>query len=116
MQTASPIVPDASGASPPAVPEQPASLVQRIRRFFPYISHVRRYWIVVVVATVIGASTEPAAPALLRPLLDRGFGASAFNPWLVPVALLLLFAIRGSAGAAGSVAAATRVASSTTIQ
>ena len=106
MQTASPIVPDASGASPPAVPEQPASLVQRIRRFFPYIQHVRRYWIVVLVATILGAATEPAAPALLKPLLDRGFGAAAFNPWLVPAALMLLFAIRGSAGFVADIALA----------
>jgi subfamily B ATP-binding cassette protein MsbA len=106
MQSASPIVPDASGASAPAVPEQPASLVQRIRRFFPYIQHVRRYWIVVLVATILGAATEPAAPALLKPLLDRGFGAAAFNPWLVPAALMLLFAIRGSAGFVADIALA----------
>jgi ATP-binding cassette, subfamily B, bacterial MsbA len=77
---------------------EPASLAQRIRRFLPYIGHARRYWIVVLVATVIGAATEPAAPALLKPLLDHGFGASSFNPWLVPAALLLMFAIRGGAG------------------
>ena len=98
MQSASPIVPDASGAPSPVVPEAPAGLLQRLRRFLPYIRHVQRYWIVVLLATVIGAATEPAAPALLKPLLDRGFGASAFNPWLVPAALLLLFAIRGAAG------------------
>jgi hypothetical protein len=98
MQSASPIVPDASGASSPALPQEPASLSQRIRRFLPYIRHVQRYWIVVLVATIIGAATEPAAPALLKPLLDRGFGASSFNPWLVPAALLLMFAIRGGAG------------------
>jgi len=107
MQSASPIVPDAPGApaTSPA-PAEPTSLVQRLRRFLPYIQHVRRYWIVVVIATVIGAATEPAAPALLKPLLDRGFGASAFNPWLVPVALLLLFAIRGSAGFIADIALA----------
>ncbi|HEY0823476.1 MAG TPA: ABC transporter transmembrane domain-containing protein, partial [Ramlibacter sp.] len=108
MQSAPPIVPDASttpGAAP-APDAAPARLTDRIRRFLPYISHVRRYWIVVVIATVIGASTEPAAPALLRPLLDRGFGASAFNPWLVPAALLLLFAIRGGAGFIADIALA----------
>jgi ATP-binding cassette, subfamily B, bacterial MsbA len=98
MQSASPIVPDASGAPSPALPQEPASLSQRIRRFLPYIRHVQRYWIVVLVATIIGAATEPAAPALLKPLLDHGFGASSFNPWLVPAALLLMFAIRGGAG------------------
>jgi subfamily B ATP-binding cassette protein MsbA len=106
MQSASPIVPGASGVPSSAQPEAPAGLVQRIRRFLPYIGHVRRYWIVVLVATIIGAATEPAAPALLKPLLDRGFGASAFNPWMVPAALLLLFAIRGAAGFIADVALA----------
>lgn len=105
MQSASPIVPDASGVPSP-VPDAPAGLVARIRRFLPYIAHVRRYWIVVLVATIIGAATEPAAPALLKPLLDRGFGASTFNPWLVPAALMLLFAIRGSAGFIADIALA----------
>jgi subfamily B ATP-binding cassette protein MsbA len=81
----------------PAEPA-PASLTQRVRRFFPYIEHVRRYWIVVVLSTVVGAATEPAAPALLKSLLDRGFKMNGFNPWLVPAALMLLFAIRGTAG------------------
>lgn len=105
MQSASPIVPDASGVPSP-VPDAPAGLVARIRRFLPYIAHVRRYWIVVLVATIIGAATEPAAPALLKPLLDHGFGATAFNPWLVPAALMLLFAIRGSAGFIADIALA----------
>ena len=82
--------------------------MHRVRRFFPYIRHVRRYWIVVLLATIVGAATEPAAPALLKPLLDRGFTPSGFgfNPWLVPAALLLLFAIRGTAGFIADIALA----------
>ena len=53
MQSASPIVPDASGAPSPALPREPASLSQRIRRFLPYIRHVQRYWIVVLVALIV---------------------------------------------------------------
>jgi subfamily B ATP-binding cassette protein MsbA len=80
--------------------------VTRVRRFFPYIRHVQRYWIVVLLATVVGAATEPAAPALLKALLDRGFKTDSFNPWLVPLALLLLFTIRGSAGFIADIALA----------
>jgi subfamily B ATP-binding cassette protein MsbA len=80
--------------------------VPRIRRFFPYIRHVQRYWVVVLFATIVGAATEPAAPALLKALLDRGFQPGSFNPWLVPLALLLLFAIRGSAGFVADIALA----------
>jgi subfamily B ATP-binding cassette protein MsbA len=85
----------AAPAAPPALPE--TSLVARVRRVVPYISHVRSMWVVVLVATVTGALTEPAMPALMKPFLDRGFGGS-FNLWLVPAALLLLFAIRGGSG------------------
>jgi subfamily B ATP-binding cassette protein MsbA len=75
-----------------------SSLAQRIRRVFPYIAHVRRYWIVVLIATVIAASTEPAIPALMKPFLDKGFQRGSFSLWLVPAALLLVFGVRGSAG------------------
>lgn len=90
--------------APPTVPE--ASLVQRVRRVFPYIAHVRHIWVVVMAATIIGAATEPAVPALMKPFLDQGFRQDSFNLWLVPAALLLLFGIRGSAGFIADVALA----------
>lgn len=107
---APPAVPDAAlGATaapalPPALPE--TSLYHRIRRVFPYIAHVRRFWLVVLVATVIAAATEPAVPALLKPLLDQGFQKDSFSPWMVPVALLGLFGIRGISGFIADVALA----------
>jgi subfamily B ATP-binding cassette protein MsbA len=107
---ARPIVPErAAGpaAAPgPASPAPEATLAQRVRRLFPYIAHVRHIWVVVLVATVIGAATEPAVPALMKPFLDQGFKQDSFNLWLVPAALLLLFGIRGSAGFIADVALA----------
>ena len=97
-----PVVPAPGSASPAPEP----SLVQRVRRVFPYIAHVRKYWIVVMIATAIGAATEPAMPALMKPFLDKGFVQESFSLWLVPAALLLLFAIRGSAGFIADVALA----------
>ncbi len=47
---------------------------------------------------MIAALTEPFVPALLKPLLDQGFQNSSSYLWLVPVALVLLFAVRGGAG------------------
>ncbi|MBC5785344.1 lipid A export permease/ATP-binding protein MsbA [Ramlibacter sp. USB13] len=104
-------VPDAAAAPagaqvPPSPPPESQSLVQRVRRVFPYISHVRRMWVVVLVATVIGAATEPAMPALMKPFLDKGFVQGSFNLWLVPAALLLLFAVRGGSGFIADVALA----------
>jgi ATP-binding cassette, subfamily B, bacterial MsbA len=51
-----------------------------------------------VVAVLTGALTEPLIPALMKPLLDRGFQAGKLALWIVPVALLGLFAVRGIAG------------------
>lgn len=49
-----------------------------------------------IAATVLGSATEPMVPALLKPLLDRGFKAGGeLDIWLVPVFLMLLFGARG---------------------
>ncbi len=93
--------PSRAHGAPPAEPLHAGAtggLWTRLGRFFPYIRHVQRYWLVVLLATVITAATEPAAPALLKPLLDQGFQASSFPIWWVPAALLLVFAVRGLAG------------------
>jgi subfamily B ATP-binding cassette protein MsbA len=94
-----------------AIPSQPAkaggwAMLGSLRRFFPYIRDVRRLWVVVFLATVVVAATEPAVPALLKPLLDRGFGQRDFNPWLVPAFLLLVFGVRGLAGFIADIALA----------
>ncbi len=51
-----------------------------------------------IVGIVVGAATEPAIPALMKPLLDRGFDRCTLELWKIPVVLLLLFGIRGFAG------------------
>lgn len=74
------------------------SLPQRIQRLLPYFSGVNGTWTLVAFAAVVGAATEPMIPALLKPLLDQGFQQGALAIWTVPVALILLFGIRGLAG------------------
>ena len=73
-----------------------SGLKARVGRVMVYIHSARRYWVIVLISTAIGAATEPAMPALLKPLLDSGFQKSAFPLWAVPVALLGLMAIRGT--------------------
>jgi subfamily B ATP-binding cassette protein MsbA len=106
MQPASHPALDATAPAKNPAAEVPAGLAQRLKRFFPYIAHVQRYWIVVLIATAIAASTEPAAPALLKPLLDRGFQSRDLHLWTIPVALILLFTIRGTAGFIADIALA----------
>jgi len=88
----------AANREPRAEAASAPGLVARLRRFLPYIQHVRHYWLVVLLATAVSAATDPALPALLKPLLDRGFGAGGINLWWVPASLLLVFGIRGLAG------------------
>lgn len=74
------------------------SIGQRMRRVWPYFSKARGGWAIAVSATVLASATEPFIPALLKPLLDRGFQRDSFNLWLVPLSLMLLFTIRGLSG------------------
>ncbi|MFC5499811.1 lipid A export permease/ATP-binding protein MsbA [Caenimonas terrae] len=70
----------------------------RLVRFFPYFRGTRWALPAVLVATIVAAVTEPMIPALMKPLLDRGFQGGSLSLWLVPVVLMGLFAVRGVAG------------------
>jgi ATP-binding cassette, subfamily B, bacterial MsbA len=74
------------------------SLWSRLSRVWPYFSDSKLAWVCAALATVIAAATEPFIPALLKPLLDRGFRDNPFEWWLVPVALMVLFTVRALAG------------------
>ena len=74
------------------------ALAQRFARVWPYFSSSRAGWALAIFATVLASATEPLVPALLKPLLDRGFQNDGFQIWQVPVFLMLLFGVRGLAG------------------
>jgi len=65
------------------------------------LSYVKPHWRVFlasVFGTTIAALTEPALPAMMKPLLDGTFVDK--DPWLMtwmPVLLVVLFLVRGSA-------------------
>ena len=79
------------------VPSQ-HSLLVRLRRVAAYFGADPKWWVIAVLATVLSALTEPAVPALLKPLLDQGFTDGSLNIWLVPAAVLFLFVVRGVGG------------------
>jgi subfamily B ATP-binding cassette protein MsbA len=74
------------------------SLIRRLNRLVPYFGALRWTWCLVAASAVVGAATEPLIPALLKPLLDRGFQQGELAIWTVPVALMALFGVRGLAG------------------
>ena len=57
----------------------------------------RHWWAVGLIGALLAAVTEPLMAALLKPLLDRGFNRGQLALWIVPAAVLLLFAVRGIA-------------------
>ena len=74
------------------------SLLARARPLLPYFGIYPGTWLVIVVATIVGAATEPMIPALFDKLLDLGFVKRSLELWTVPVVLLTLFGVRGLAG------------------
>ncbi len=84
-------------APDPASAAASLSLTQRLRRLWPYFRQYKAGWALAVAATLTSALTEPAIPALLQPLLDQGFTQGNLRIWMVPVAIIGLFAIRGLA-------------------
>ena len=83
-------------ASPPKPLD--GTLTQRLLRLWPYFRSAKAGIALAAAATLVGALTEPLIPALLKTLLDRGFAQGNVELWMVPVALMGLFGIRGIAG------------------
>ncbi len=66
------------------------------------LRHVRPHWkgfALTLAATALAAATDPLFPALMKPLLDNGFGRGS-NDWLawLPLAIIGIFLLRGVAG------------------
>ena len=76
----------------------PMRLSERLRRLAPYFAPSRFGFALAIVGTIVAAATEPLIPALMQPLLDRGFQQGGLPLWLVPVVVIGIFAVRGIAG------------------
>ena len=75
------------------------STIVVLRRLWPYVKPL--IWIVLAGIFTMGvvAATEAGIPALLKPLLDHGFGAHGSDAakWYVPLAVIGLALVRGVA-------------------
>ncbi len=92
------LLPFTSFMSPISPPTPSDSLFQRLKRVAPWFSGHPGALALGILGIVIGAATEPAIPALMKPLLDSGFDRGSLELWKIPVVLLLLFGVRGLAG------------------
>ncbi len=74
------------------------SLLQRLSRLLPYVRSSRAGLLGALLGAAVTAATEPAIPWLLGRLLDQGFAAGRMALWLVPTAIIGLFAVRSLSG------------------
>ena len=98
--------PVTGAAAAAATPLPPAPLMARLKRLSVYFGNQRLAWSLAIVATLVGAITEPLIPALLQPLLDRGFTQGTLDLWMVPLAIMGVFLVRGLAQFVGQYALA----------
>ena len=83
------------------MPSAVQNTLTRLKRLVPYFEGNRSAFLLMACSVFVAALTEPMIPALMKPLLDKGFQAGGLALWVVPCALLGLFAVRGAAGFCG---------------
>jgi len=78
---------DGTGTSPVTV----------LKRLWPYIRPLVGIVVLAVMTMGVVAATEAGIPALLKPLLDHGFGSHGSDSakWYVPIAVIGLALVRG---------------------
>ncbi|MFM8866007.1 MAG: lipid A export permease/ATP-binding protein MsbA [Limnohabitans sp.] len=87
----------------------PSALWPRLKRILPFFQPSWRFAVLAMLASLAAALTEPLIPALFEPLLDKGFTTDGFPLWMIPGAVVSLFAVRGAAHFLGQYAL-TRIA------
>lgn len=81
-------------------------IFKRLHRAGKYFARPYSAWVAAFTALLIVSVSEPMVPALLQPLLDKGFKQNSFPIWMVPVALIGLYSVRGASMFTGNVAIA----------
>jgi len=96
-----------SDGQPQAQPQTQPALLSKLRILLPYFAGTRWAFVLGGVGAAIAAACEAGVAWLMIPLVDGGFEKAPIkllahlpHPplWLVPVMLILLFAVRGLAG------------------
>lgn len=65
-------------------------------RLLSYVRPYRQVFAIAILGMALTALTEPLFPALMKPLLDKGFVASSRDDlYLIPLALVAIFVTRG---------------------
>jgi subfamily B ATP-binding cassette protein MsbA len=77
---------------------QPMTLSPYFKRLVLMLSPYKGRLAMALLGMILTASTEPLLAAMMKVLLDKGFtGKPTFQYWMVPVALIGIFVLRGLA-------------------
>ena len=74
------------------------ALLAKLRILGPYFAGTQWAFIVSALAAAVSGATEAGVAWLMKPLVDQGLQKPAFPLWAVPLAIIVLFAVRGVAG------------------
>lgn len=78
--------------------KQESDLRRRLRELMPYFRNTGGALLVAFLGAAVGAATETGMAYMMKPLIDNGFKPQGFPLWLIPVAIIGLFIVRGVAG------------------
>jgi subfamily B ATP-binding cassette protein MsbA len=75
-----------------------------MKRLWPYVLPLLPVLLLGIVSMAVSAATDAGIPALLKPLLDHGFGsnASKHSVWYVPLAVIGLALVRSASSYASN--------------
>ncbi len=87
--------------------DRPTTTKDLYRRLLRYVVPYWKMFVLAIVSIMVLAATEPAIPALMKPLLDGSFiEKDPATIRLMPILLILLFVVRGISNYISSVALA----------
>ena len=79
-------------------PMTQATLPNKLRLLRPYFTGTLWAFILSAVAAAVSGACEGAVAWLMKPLVDQGLQKPSFPLWAIPLAIVVLFTLRGLAG------------------
>ena len=73
-------------------------LFAKLRVLGPYFAGTQWAFIVSALAAAVSGATEAGVAWLMKPLVDQGLQKPGFPLWAIPLAIIVLFTVRGAAG------------------
>jgi ATP-binding cassette, subfamily B, bacterial MsbA len=86
-----------SGQLPEIAPPR-LSLLKRLQALKPYFSGTLWAFVLSALGAAVGGACEGGVAWLMKPLVDNGLLRPEFPLWVIPVAIIVLFTVRGLAG------------------